>query len=113
LPGSRAFNEIIKLSDAKGVVYLPVLGGGGEATAMPGARRELPVKRRRRRRRAAARAGRILDRSRFFPTVNPTNQQQTIIQPAKEKQKPRILQQFVPLPNMVKIAKPRFPLPPS
>jgi len=39
--------------------------------------------------------------------------QQTIIQPAKEKQKPRMLQQFVPLPNMVKIAKPGFRCPPS
>ena len=42
---------------------------------------------------------------------NPTNQRQTIIQPAPEKEKPKILQQFVPLPNMVKIAKPRLPLP--
>jgi hypothetical protein len=35
LPSSRAFNETIKLSDAKGVVYLPVLGGGGEGNGHP------------------------------------------------------------------------------
>jgi hypothetical protein len=40
---------------------------------------------------------------------NPTNERQTIIQPAKEK--PKILQEFVPLPNMVKVAKPHLPLP--
>ena len=40
---------------------------------------------------------------------NPTNQQQTIIQPAAEK--PKLLEQFVPLPNMVKIAKPKLQLP--
>src|SRR5713226_2961018 len=53
LPGSRAFNDTIKLSDAKAMVI-----------AERG--RELPAKLRRRRRRAAARAGRIPDRSRFF-----------------------------------------------
>ena len=36
LPRSRAFNETIKLSDAKGVIYLPVLGGGGEGSGHKG-----------------------------------------------------------------------------
>jgi hypothetical protein len=40
-----------------------------------------------------------------------TNQRQTIIQPAKEQEKPKIIEEFVPLPNMVKIAKPHLPLP--
>ena len=42
---------------------------------------------------------------------NPTNQRQTIIQPAQEK--PKILQEFVPLPNMVRAAKPHLALPPD
>jgi len=38
LPASRAFNGTIKLSDAKGVIYLPVLGGGSEGSGVvPGA----------------------------------------------------------------------------
>ena len=36
LPASRVFNETIKLSDAKGVLYLPVLGGGGEGSGHKG-----------------------------------------------------------------------------
>jgi len=45
----------------------------------------------------------------FSNPPDPTNQRQTIIQPAKEK--PKVLQEFVPLPNMVKVAKPHLPLP--
>src|SRR5690348_16454141 len=36
LPGSHSFNDTIKLSDAKGVVYLPVLGGGSEGSGKAG-----------------------------------------------------------------------------
>src|SRR4051812_38579524 len=36
LPASRAFNGTIKLSDAKGVVYLPVLGGGSAGAGQKG-----------------------------------------------------------------------------
>jgi len=32
IPASRSFNDTIKLSDAKGVIYLPVLGGGSEGS---------------------------------------------------------------------------------
>src|SRR5216683_472590 len=110
LPGSRAFNDTIKLSDAKGVVYLPVLGGGGEGNGHRGGSPGVATK-------ASSPAPSRRSKGRAYPgpqpilsdPVNPTNQQQTIIQPAKEK--PKILQQFVPLPNMVKIAKPRLPLP--
>src|SRR5229473_7188696 len=104
LPGSRTFNDIIKLSDAKGVVYLPVLGGGvegnGHAGGSPGvaSKASSPAPSRRSKGRAYPGPQPILS-----DPVNPTNQQQTIIQPAKEKQKPKILQQFVPLPNMVKM----------
>jgi len=110
LPGSRTFNDTIKLSDAKGVVYLPVLGGGGEGNGHRGGSPGVASK-------ASSPAPSRSSKGRAYPgpqpilsdPVNPTNQQQTIIQPAKEK--PKILQQFVPLPNMVKIAKPRLPLP--
>ena len=57
LPDSRSFNDTIKLSDAKGVIYLPVLGGGSEGSGHAGARRGIPARNRRRRRRAAARDG--------------------------------------------------------
>src|SRR5229473_4318787 len=36
LPASHVFNGTIKLSDAKGVIYLPVLGGGGEGSGHKG-----------------------------------------------------------------------------
>ena len=36
LPGSRVFNGTIKLSDASGVIYLPVLGGGDEGNGHEG-----------------------------------------------------------------------------
>ena len=41
--------------------------------------------------------------------TNPANERQTIIQPAQEQ--PKMLQEFVPLPNMVKLAKPHVTLP--
>src|SRR6478736_1605133 len=90
LPASRVFNETIKLSDAKGVIYLPVLGGGSEGSGSKGIAFPGPQP--------------ILSNP-----PNPTNQRQTIIQPAREK--PKVLQEFVPLPNMVKVAKPHLPLP--
>src|SRR5260370_10543850 len=108
LPGSRAFNDTIKLSDAKGVVYLPVLGGGGEGNGHRGGSPGVATK-------ASSPAPSRRSKGRAYPgpqpilsdPVNPTNQQHTIIQPAKAKQKPKILQQFVPLPNIGKIAKPK------
>jgi hypothetical protein len=110
LPGSRAFNDVIKLSDAKGVVYLPVLGGGGEGNGHHGGAPGVAST-------ASSPAPSRSSKGRAYPgpqpilsdPVNPTNDRQTIIHPAKEK--PKVLQQFVPLPNMVKIAKPTLPLP--
>src|ERR1700680_3853571 len=110
LPGSRAFNETIKLSDAKGVIYLPVLGGGGEGNGHRGGSPGVASK-------SSSPAPSRSSEGRAYPgpqpivfdPVDPTNERQTIIQPAKEK--PKILQQFVPLPNIVKMAKPKLPLP--
>src|SRR6266852_7030861 len=112
LPGSRAFNDTIKLSDAKGVVYLPVLGGGGEGNGHAGGSPGVASK-------ASSPAPSRSSKGRAYPgpqpilsdPVNPTNDRQTIIQPARENAKPEILQEFVPLPNTVKIAKPKLPLP--
>ena len=101
LPASRAFNGTIKLSDAKGVVYLPVLGGGSEGSGQKGGAPGASVK-------ESSPAPSRSSKGMAFPgpqpilssPPNPTNQRQTIIQPAKEK--PKILQEFVPLPNMVR-----------
>ena len=84
--------------------------GEARATATLAAHLELQAKLRRR---APSRSS----KGRTYPgpqpilsdPENPTNQQQTIIQPALEK--PKILQEYVPLPNMVKAAKPKIPLP--
>jgi len=110
LPRSRAFNETIKLSDAKGVIYLPVLGGGGEGSGHKGGSPGVSSK-------ESSPAPSRSSKGIAFPgpqpilsnPPNPTNERQTIIQPAKEK--PKVLQEFVPLPNMVKVAKPHLPLP--
>jgi hypothetical protein len=110
LPASRVFNGTIKLSDAKGVIYLPVLGGGGEGSGHKGGSPGVSSK-------ESSPAPSRSSKGMAFPgpqpilsdSPNPTNQRQTIIQPAKEK--PKVLQEFVPLPNMVKIAKPHLPLP--
>src|SRR5882724_6870804 len=110
LPASRAFNETIKLSDAKGVIYLPVLGGGSEGSGHQGGAPGAPGK-------ESSPVPSRSSKGMTFPgpqpilstPSNPTNERQTIIQPAKEK--PKILQEFVPLPNMVKVAKPHLPLP--
>jgi hypothetical protein len=110
LPASRAFNGTIKLSDAKGVIYLPVLGGGSEGSGHQGGAPGSPVK-------ESSPVPSRSSKGMTFPgpqpilstPSNPTNERQTIIQPAKEK--PKILQEFVPLPNMVKVAKPHLPLP--
>ena len=110
LPESRTFNGTIKLSDAKGVIYLPVLGGGGEGSGHKGGSPGASSK-------ESSPAPSRSSRGIAFPgpqpilsnPPNPTNQRQTIIQPAKEK--PKVLQEFVPLPNMVKVAKPHLPLP--
>ena len=112
LPESRSFNDVIKLSEAKGVIYLPVLGGGGEGNGHAGGSPGEASK-------ASSPAPSRASKGRAYPgpqpilsdPVNPTNDRQTIIQPAREQEKPKILQQFVPLPNMVKIAKPKLPLP--
>jgi hypothetical protein len=110
LPASRVFNGTIKLSDAKGVIYLPVLGGGGEGSGHKGgspgvsSKESSPTPSRSSKGMAFPGPQPILSDS-----PNPTNQRQTIIQPAKEK--PKVLQEFVPLPNMVKVAKPHLPLP--
>ena len=110
LPASRTFNGTIKLSDAKGVIYLPVLGGGGEGSGQMGGSPGVSSK-------ESSPAPSRSSKGMAFPgpqpilssPPNPTNQRQTIIQPAKEK--PRVLQEFVPLPNMVKMAKPHLALP--
>jgi len=110
LPASRAFNGTIKLSDARGVIYLPVLGGGSEGSGHRGGAPGAPVK-------ESSPVPSRSSKGMTFPgpqpilstPSNPTNERQTIIQPAKEKAK--ILQEFVPLPNMVKVAKPHLPLP--
>jgi hypothetical protein len=110
LPASRVFNGTIKLSDAKGVIYLPVLGGGGEGSGHKGGSPGVSSK-------ESSPAPSRSSKGIAFPgpqpilsnPPNPTNQRQTIIQPAKEK--PKVLQEFVPLPNMVKVAKPHLPLP--
>jgi Gram-negative bacterial TonB protein C-terminal len=110
LPASRSFNDVIKLSDAKGVVYLPVLGGGSEGSGHTGGSPGVSGK-------ESSPSPSRSSKGMAFPgpqpilsnPPDPTNQRQTIIQPAKEK--PRVLQEFVPLPNMVKIAKPHLPLP--
>ena len=110
LPASRVFNGTIKLSDAKGVIYLPVLGGGGEGSGRKGGSPGVSSK-------ESSPAPSRSSKGIAFPgpqpilsnPPNPTNQRQTIIQPAKEK--PKVLQEFVPLPNMVKVAKPHLPLP--
>src|SRR5882724_11497337 len=110
LPASRAFNETIKLSDAKGVIYLPVLGGGSEGSGHQGGAPGAPGK-------ESSPVPSRSSKGMTFPgpqpilstPSNPTNERQTIIQPAKEK--PKILQEFVPLPNMVKVAKAHLPLP--
>ena len=112
LPASRAFNGTIKLSDAKGVVYLPVLGGGSEGSGQKGGAPGASAK-------ESSPAPSRSSKGMAFPgpqpilssPPNPTNQRQTIIQPALEK--PKILQEFVPLPNMVRAAKPHLALPPD
>ena len=109
LPASRSFNDTIKLSDAKGVVYLPVLGGGSEGSGHTGgspgvsSKESSPTPSRSSKGMAYPGPQPILSNP-----PDPTNQRQTIIQPAKEK--PKVLQEFVPLPNMVKVAKPHLPL---
>jgi len=110
LPAARVFNETIKLSDAKGVIYLPVLGGGSEGSGSKGGSPGVSSK-------ESSPAPSRSSKGIAFPgpqpilsnPPNPTNQRQTIIQPAREK--PKVLQEFVPLPNMVKVAKPHLPLP--
>ena len=110
LPASRVFNGTIKLSDAKGVIYLPVLGGGGEGSGHKGGSTGVSSK-------ESSPAPSRSSKGIAFPgpqpilsnPPDPTNQRQTIIQPAREK--PKVLQEFVPLPNMVKVAKPHLPLP--
>src|SRR6478736_7726486 len=110
LPAARVFNETIKLSDAKGVIYLPVLGGGSEGSGSKGGAPGVSSK-------ESSPAPSRSSKGIAFPgpqpilsnPPNPTNQRQTIIQPAREK--PKVLQEFVPLPNMVKVAKPHLPLP--
>lgn len=110
LPASRSFNDTIKLSDATGVIYLPVLGGGGEGSGRKGGSPGVSSK-------ESSPAPSRSSKGLAFPgpqpilsdPVSPTNQRQTLIQPAKEKLK--VLQEFVPLPNMVKVAKPHLPLP--
>jgi hypothetical protein len=112
LPGPRAFNRKIRLSDAKGVIYLPVLGGGSEGNGPAGGSSAIASK-------ASSPTPSRSSKGRAYPgpqpilsdPVNPTNQNQTIIQPAAEK--PKVLERFVPLPNLVKIAKPSLLLPPD
>src|SRR5260370_27920619 len=91
LPGSRAFNDTIKLSDAKGVGYLPVLGGGGEGNGHRGGPPGVASK-------ASSPAPSRSSNRRPYPgpppipshPPNPTHQQQPIIQPAHGN--PKILQ---------------------
>ena len=110
LPASRAFTGTIKLSDAKGVIYLPVLGGGSQGSGREGGAPGVAVKESSPVRSRSSKGMTFPGPQPILSTPsNPTNERQTIIQPAKEK--PKILQEFVPLPNMVKVAKPRLPLP--
>jgi len=110
LPGSHSFNDTIKLSDAKGVVYLPVLGGGSEGSGRTGGSPGVSS-------REASPTPSRSSKGMSYPGPQPilsnppdsTNERQTIIRPALEK--PKVLQEFVPLPNMVKVAKPHLPLP--
>src|SRR6266849_417394 len=110
LPRSRAFNGTIKLRDAKGVIYLPVLGGGSEGSGHQGGAPGAPVK-------ESSPVPSRSSKGMTFPgpqpilstPSNPTSERNTNGPPAKEK--PKILQEFVPLPNMVKVAKPHLPLP--
>src|SRR6476660_9188926 len=92
LPASRSFNDTIKLSDAKGVVYLPVLGGGGEGSGHKGGAPGVSSK-------ESSPAPSRSSKGLAFPgpqpilsdPLSPTNQRQTLIQPAKEK--PKVLQE--------------------
>src|SRR5258707_1296221 len=91
LPASRVFNGTIKLSDAKGVIYLPVLGGGSEGGGHQGGSPGVSSK-------ESSPAPSRSSKGMAFPgpqpilsnPPDPTNQRQTIIQPAKEK--PKVLE---------------------
>ena len=95
LPASRAFTGTIKLSDAKGVIYLPVLGGGSQGSGREGGAPGVAVKESSPVRSRSSKGMTFPGPQPILSTPsNPTNERQTIIQPAKEK--PKILQEFVP-----------------
>jgi len=111
LPKHFEVSQMIDFRDSKGIVYLPVLGGGeegnGHAGGSPGPVHKAPSSP------APSRSSKGVAFPGPQPILssppNPTNQNQTVLHPSPEK--PKVLKQFVPLPNIVKMGKSALPLP--
>ena len=111
LPKHLEVSQLIDFRDSKGIVYLPVLGGGeegnGHAGGAPGVAHKTPSSP------APSRSSKGVTFPGPQPILsnppNPTNQNQTVLHPSPEK--PTVLKQFVPLPNIVKMGRSALPLP--
>ena len=108
LPKHFEVSQMIDFRDSKGIVYLPVMGGGeegnGHAGGSPGPVHKSPAPSRSSKGVAFPGPQPILSNP-----PNPTNQNQTVLHPSPER--PKLLKQFVPLPNIVKMGKSALPLP--
>jgi len=99
---SAKLTKVINLSDAKQVIYLPVLGGGSEGEGQPGGGPGVP-------RKVSSAAPASSNKGLSYPgpqaivsdPPKPTNRVQTVLQP--ELVNPPILQNFAPLPNIVQM----------
>src|SRR5438093_5131388 len=111
VPKQLEISQLSDFRDAKGIVYLAVLGGGeegnGHAGGAPGVAHKAPSSP------APSRSSKGVAYPGPQPILsnppNPTNQNQTVLHPSPEK--PKVLKQFVPLPNIVKMGKSALPLP--
>jgi hypothetical protein len=110
LPRQRLLTHMIDLGDAAKITYLPTLGGGEEGNGRPGGSPGISH-------RSSAPAHSQSSKGIAYPgpqpivsdSPNPTNQNQTVLHPSAEK--PRVLKQFVPLPNIVRMANSGVKLP--
>jgi hypothetical protein len=110
LPRQKLLTQMIDLGDGAKITYLPTLGGGDEGKGREGGSPGISH-------RTSAPAHSQSSKGVAYPgpqpiisdSPNPTSQNQTVLHPSAEK--PRVLKQFVPLPNIVKMANSGVKLP--
>jgi len=106
----KLLTQMIDLRAGGSITYLPTLGGGEEGSGHEGGSPGVSHA-------ASAPAHSRASKGVAFPgpqpiisdSPNPTSQNQTVLHPAPEK--PKVLKQFVPLPNIVKMGHSALALP--